>query len=384
MKKIMVFTTDLYMGGVANSTSKIVKSLSEKYDVSLVVYEKLPVNYDVGEVDVSFLGFPLVAEYGEYKKLRKILRLVCLPLAMIKFAVVVFKYKPDVIYSLMYVPNFLNVLLSNIFGYRTIISERQNPYLDLKDRKAEVKVFKYLFPKADMVHANSLGIKKEVAEFYKIKERKIQHVYNFFSDEQIRLKSRQSVDTSPTDIVWVGRIGRQKGWKHLLNIAAEMKHLRPEVTFSVVGDGLEKGDMEALIQSYELDNIRILGHLPNPYPQMASCKVLLMTSEWESFGNVIVEAMALELGVVAFNCDYGPSEILDEGKYGELIDISHLSENFNSAAYGDFLSGAMDKITMVLDNAEEYQARSKERFEAFSEKIIRKQLISMFEEALND
>jgi glycosyltransferase involved in cell wall biosynthesis len=63
----------------------------------------------------------------------------------------------------------------------------------------------------------------------------------------------------------------------------------------------------------------LLGFQPNPYPYLAQADLFALSSDHEGFGNVLVEAMALGVPVVATDCPYGPREILAGGQYGLLV-----------------------------------------------------------------
>ncbi|WP_264082486.1 glycosyltransferase [Nostoc sp. CENA543] len=65
----------------------------------------------------------------------------------------------------------------------------------------------------------------------------------------------------------------------------------------------------------------MLGFQKNPYAYMAKASVFALSSAWEGFGNVLVEAMALGTPVVSTDCPSGPAEILNHGKYGLLVPV---------------------------------------------------------------
>ena len=65
----------------------------------------------------------------------------------------------------------------------------------------------------------------------------------------------------------------------------------------------------------------MLGFVENPYAYMAKSAIFVLSSVWEGFGNVVAEALAAGAPVVSTNCPSGPAEILDNGKYGELVSV---------------------------------------------------------------
>jgi glycosyltransferase involved in cell wall biosynthesis len=69
------------------------------------------------------------------------------------------------------------------------------------------------------------------------------------------------------------------------------------------------------------DAVSLPGFVPNPYDYMAAARLVALSSAWEGFGNVLVEAMAMGTPVVSTNCDSGPAEILVDGQYGKLVPV---------------------------------------------------------------
>jgi glycosyltransferase involved in cell wall biosynthesis len=68
-----------------------------------------------------------------------------------------------------------------------------------------------------------------------------------------------------------------------------------------------------------IESVDLPGFVPNPYPYMAHSSLLAMTSLWEGLGFVLIEALAVGTPVVSTDCPSGPSEILDGGRFGQLV-----------------------------------------------------------------
>jgi glycosyltransferase involved in cell wall biosynthesis len=90
----------------------------------------------------------------------------------------------------------------------------------------------------------------------------------------------------------------------------------------ILGEGQERTSLEALARELGCrDDIALPGFAANPYPYMAAAGVFVLSSAWEGFGNVLIEAMALGVPVVSTDCPSGPAEILGRGRYGTLVPV---------------------------------------------------------------
>jgi glycosyltransferase involved in cell wall biosynthesis len=120
-------------------------------------------------------------------------------------------------------------------------------------------------------------------------------------------------------LVAVGRLDPQKNYSLLFQAIKRVIDERP-VTLYILGEGSEYPRLESLSESLGLEShIRLLGFQRNPYAYMKQADLFVLSSNYEGFANVIVEAMAAGTPVVATDCPYGPSEILTDREYGKLV-----------------------------------------------------------------
>lgn len=122
-------------------------------------------------------------------------------------------------------------------------------------------------------------------------------------------------------VLGVGRLHWQKDFATLIRAFALLRQNRP-ARLVILGEGPEHGCLEQLAAASGVAaDIRFAGFVDNPFVWMARAAVLAVTSVSEGFGNVIVEALACGLPVVATDCPGGPREILDGGRYGTLVPV---------------------------------------------------------------
>jgi glycosyltransferase involved in cell wall biosynthesis len=94
------------------------------------------------------------------------------------------------------------------------------------------------------------------------------------------------------------------------------------VNLWILGSGrLEVGLRESIKEMNLEDSVELLGFQTNPFAFMAAADIFVLSSAWEGFGNVIVEALACGTPVVSTRCPFGPEEILAGGEYGLMADV---------------------------------------------------------------
>ena len=90
----------------------------------------------------------------------------------------------------------------------------------------------------------------------------------------------------------------------------------------ILGEGPLRQELLALIEQLDLgERVLMPGFTTDPYPWFRSADLFVLSSRWEGFGNVIVEAMECGVPVISTNCPSGPAEIFEDGRYGTLVPV---------------------------------------------------------------
>lgn len=117
----------------------------------------------------------------------------------------------------------------------------------------------------------------------------------------------------------VGRLTYQKGYDRLIKIWRNIEPLQPEWQLHIYGNGEDKEKLVSMIEDFGLKNVRIFAPTPSIENKLLEASFYVMTSRFEGLPMVLLEAMAVGLPLVSFDCKCGPRDIIDDGKNGFLI-----------------------------------------------------------------
>lgn len=172
----------------------------------------------------------------------------------------------------------------------------------------------------------STGVSDDIAVLSGLPRRMFEVVHNPVPPRPTPdAKSLQKVDTLWTAprgarIVTVGSMKAQKNHPLLLRAFARMR--RSDARLMFVGTGAGEADLRTLVDELGLTSqVVFAGFHPDPTPFYQTADLFVLSSNYEGFGNVIVEALACGTPVVSTDCPSGPAEILSSGAFGQLVPV---------------------------------------------------------------
>lgn len=193
-------------------------------------------------------------------------------------------------------------------------------------QKLQLELIKRMFPSADSAIALSKGVANDLCSIVPSLENRTKIIPNAIDIDLVEPNNNSKTNhlqlKGPEQgslIVACGRLVEQKGFTYLLQAFANLPNSY-KAHLWILGEGPLENQLKrqaTVLQCFE--RVKFLGFQPNPRAYMQMADVFVLSSLWEGFGNVIVEAMSTGVPVVATNCPHGPSEIIESGVNGLLV-----------------------------------------------------------------
>ena len=228
---------------------------------------------------------------------------------------------PDVIICtrLDYVPDVIK-----ISGLIPVVHESHNSFISYRlerlslFQKLQIQVCFRALKKVRMIISLSNG---DVLEWQKLTS----HVQLIPNVVHLNDTGRYS-DCHSKSAIFVGRYSYQKDIQSLLKIWGIVHQCYPDWQLHFFGGyGTEQDNLQSQIREKDI-NIIVNEPTTAIFEEYMKCSMLLMTSRYEPFGLVLPEAMSCGLPVVAFDCPYGPADIISDGVDGFLIKDRSIEE----------------------------------------------------------
>lgn len=198
-------------------------------------------------------------------------------------------------------------------------------------------------------------------------------VYNMLPAERIRRLSLERVPEplrrgSLNAVIAARLLDRAKGQLRLIDAVARLHGEGRDITLTIVGGGEDEERIRRLIEERDAGSyIAVTGEQRNPYPYIRSADLLVCASYFEGYNLTVAEALILGTPVLSTDCT-GPSEILDGGRYGMIVENS-----------GEGLYRGLKELCGDPALLKRYKDKAESRRDFFDEDRILKQITDLMD-----
>lgn len=360
-KKICFIINTLSKGGGAERTVENLANyyIKENYDVTIVQIDKYSVGY-IFDDKVKIISL-------DFKKDKNFMRVIYELGKLIK------KENFDYVFSLLFRSNIFNILSSLIFKIKPIIiSERSFSYHNYSKGLSKYllrSILRYFYSKADKIIAISEGVKESLLKELKVKT-DVEVIYNPIILSKYTSNVKSITTKEMYNFITIGRLIESKNQKLLIDVIEILNKKNINSTLTIIGDGILRDELNNYILQKKLEQkVKLLGYIKNPETFLKEADLFLFASKYEAFGNVLLEAMREGLPIISFKSEGGPTEILNNGTYGVVIN--------------EFSANQMaEEIIDILNDVNKYTKYSKlslERVKYFSVDRIANEYLKVYD-----
>lgn len=229
----------------------------------------------------------------------------------------------------------------------------------------------YSYSKADHIIANSHDTKQDLVDANIITIEKATAIVNpvlplgYKELLEKKCSHRWLNDNNLKVIISVGRLHELKNYSFLIECFADVVQSHSDARLVIVGEGDQKEKLQKQIDTLEMNNyIEIEEFQSNIFPYYQQATIFALASKWEGFGNVIVEALSAGTPVVSTNCPGGPKMILENGRYGTLVELG------DKQGYVDALCHELKSVKRTYRNKERIDYAQKFSVECVGDKYF--------------
>lgn len=294
-KKVLHILASNIFSGAENVACTIINNLKEEYDMYYCC-PRGPIEENLKERNIKYIPI----EKLSIKEIKKVIN----------------KYNPDIIHA----HDNKATVISSLFNTKCkIISHIHGNNKIMNTINLKTMLFNYCSKKLDKIIWVSDSSYDDYVFKMNVKNKSIV-LYNVIDKDEIERKSNLYKCDKNFDLIYLGRLAYPKNPQRLIEIMKLLKMKKNDISLAIVGDGVDRSEVEELIKTYDLeDNITMYGFQTNPYPILKNSKVMVMTSIYEGTPMCALEAQALSKPIVATSVD-GLKKIVKNEKNGYLSD----------------------------------------------------------------
>ncbi len=239
------------------------------------------------------------------------------------------KSKKNIIISNQNFANVATILaLKDVGNIKTILVERNhldelknyNGTLDFLKKLVLSRLIKIFYKKSDAIVGISKKLSKDLKSFI---NSKVHTIYNPSLEDRIFKKDGVKpikIYDSKKIILTVGFLEKQKDHMTILKAINVLKKNHKDFILIIVGRGTQFKKLQNYINTNKLnDYVKIYQNINNAVQFYKIADLFILSSIYEGLGNVVVEALKYKCPIITSNCNAGPMEIINYGKYGDFF-----------------------------------------------------------------
>jgi glycosyltransferase involved in cell wall biosynthesis len=345
---LMLVTTSLGAGGAERVASTLVNAWAKRGEhVTLVTLDAATPDFYSLDPEVSRVRLDLSCDSANWREfifnnIRRVWKLRS----------VVRSCAPDVIVSFIDKTNVLVLLATRGLNVPVIVEEHIDPRMHPVGGIAQW-LRGLVYPRACAVvvlTSSVVGWAREIAGSTPV------HVIPNPISHQFLCGQVTNDRSSGHTVVAMGRMNPQKGFDMLLSAFAQCAPKRPDWRLRIVGEGPERPRLKTMVEDLRLDDrVSLDPVVKEPEKVLRTSDLFVLSSRYEGFPMVLLEAMACGLPVVSFDCPSGPREMIREGVDGVLVPPNDV----------DAMARALDRLMGAEDERQRLGRRAVEVINRF-------------------
>lgn len=240
----------------------------------------------------------------------------------------IYRRKPNIVFSGF---GEINAYLSLFIKFfpKTKFIARETNVVSQHITRPEIKFFYNFYNNFDKIICQSDDMLSDLIENFRIKQTKIIKINNpvdfDFIQQKLNISEKiSSFDNEHKHIVSIGNLSMRKGFDNLLNVFSYLKN--ENIKLHILGDGKDKDLLLSQKEKLGLDNVIFHGRQENPYLFLKFADLFILSSRYEGFPNVLLEAGACGIYSIANDCPGGIREIIQPNINGEIHRIENHQE----------------------------------------------------------
>ncbi len=307
-KKIYFLLPGLTFGGAERVIFTLCNDLDRtEFEPTLVLFSREGIPLDLLKSDVQVVDLKI-------KRIRY---------AVFSVLQLIWREKPDIVFGGW---GEVSALLSPFIPFfkRIKFVARETNVVSKHVTRKEIRFFYRFYHHFDKIIAQSDDMQMDLIENLNIQPEKIVKINNPVDVKLIenQMKSDEKLFSDEfKNVVAIGNLSERKGFDLLLNVLEKLKD-KP-IKLYIVGDGRDNEKLAKQKEKLGLKNVEFTGTKQNPYPYLHQADLFVLSSRYEGFPNVLLEAGVCGTYALANDCQGGIKEIIRSGINGEIFPIEN-------------------------------------------------------------